>query len=76
MKPKNARFVLNYILSPAYILILFRIMFFEDHESFTEKIVLHKTDPKMYLALLLCFISLIVLHWGMKTAKTIKTKSF
>jgi len=70
MKTRTTRFIINYIISPLYILILFRIMFFEDHESFMEKIVLHKADPKMYLALLLCFISLILLRWGMKSPKT------
>jgi len=70
MKTRTTRFIINYIISPLYIVILFRIMFFEDHESFTEKIVLHKADPKMYLALLLCFISLFLLRWGMKFPKT------
>lgn len=70
MKTRTTRIFINYIISPLYILILFRIMFFEDHESFIEKIVLHKADPKMYIALLLCLISLILLRWGIKFPKT------
>ena len=68
MKTRTTRFIINYIISP--LVILFRIMFFEDHESFTEKIALHKAEPKMYLALLLCFISLFLFRWGMKFPKT------
>jgi hypothetical protein len=69
VNPKKARFFIYYILSPLYVLLLFRIIFFDDSDSFLEKIISHQTDPKMYLALLLCIIGLILLLWGMKFTK-------
>lgn len=66
---KSSVFFINYILSPLYVLIFFRILFFEDSESFTEKIMMHKYDLKMYLALLLSVLSLIFLRRGMKFPK-------
>lgn len=65
----SSRFFINYIVSPLYVLIQFRILFFEDYESFTEKIIVHRFDVKMYFALLLSVVSLIFMRWGMKFKK-------
>ncbi|MFG4005069.1 hypothetical protein [Flavobacterium aquidurense] len=39
-KTKKARFFINYILGPVYVLVMFRITFFEDDE-FLQKKLLH-----------------------------------
>lgn len=71
-KTKKARFFINYILGPVYILFMFRITFFEDYESFTEKIIEHKSDPLMYLAFILAVISWLFIQWGAKFPKNNK----
>lgn len=68
-KNKNTFIFINYILSPAYVFIMFWIMFFEDNDSFINKLTAHKTDPKMYIAFLLSVLSLILLRKGMKFSK-------
>lgn len=70
-KTKKARFFINYILGPVYVLVMFRITFFEDHESFTEKVIAHKSDPKLYIAIALAAIFLIFFRRGMKFPKDI-----
>lgn len=74
MKPKTkkTRFFINYILGPVYILVIFRITFFEGYESFTEKIIAYKNDLMMYLAFILAIISWIFIRWGMKFPKSNK----
>lgn len=69
---KKAHLFINYILGPVYILFMFRITFFEDYESFTEKIIAHKSDPMMYLAFILTIISWILIQSGMKFPKNNK----
>lgn len=71
MKPNHTKtyIIINYILLPLYALLMFRIMFFEDSDSFIEKIIVNKSNPMMYLALLLSILSSLFLRWGMKFPK-------
>lgn len=71
MKPNHTKtyIAINYILLPLYALIMFRILFFEDSDSFIEKIIVNKSNPMMYLAILLSILTSLCLGWGMKFPK-------
>lgn len=71
MKPNHTKtyIIINYILLPLYALLMFRIMFFEDSDSFLEKIIANKSNPMMYLAILLSILTSLCLRWGTKFPK-------
>lgn len=72
MKPNNIKilnFINKYIISLIYILIMFWSFFFKGDSFSLEKIIEHKNDPRMYLALLWAIISLLLFRWWMRFPK-------
>lgn len=72
MKSNNRKkivFIYNYIFSPVVILIIFWTLFF-DGSSFTiQKMIDHKFDLKLYLALALAIAFLLFIRHGIKFPK-------
>ncbi len=72
MKPNNIKiltFVYNYIFSPIAIIVMFWIIFFEGNSFSLQKIIDHKFDLKLYLALFLAIAFLIFFRRGIKLPK-------
>ena len=72
MKPNNIKklvFVFNYIFTPIAILLIFWILFFEGNSFSIQKIISHKSDVKLYLALALAIAFAIFIRHGMKFPK-------
>lgn len=72
MKPNNQKklvFIYNYILSPIIILVMFWTIFFDGNSFSFQKIIDHKSDPKLYIAFILAILFLLFLRWNMKFPK-------
>lgn len=66
---KTLIFIFNYIISPITVLLMFGVFFFKGEEISIQKIVDHKHDPQLYIAIALAIIFLIFLRRGMKFPK-------
>lgn len=72
MKPNNTKksiFIYNYIFSPITVIIMFWVLFFDGDSFSLQKIIDHKSDPKLYFAIALAIAFLLFLRHGMKFPK-------
>lgn len=72
MKPNNIKksvFIYNYVFSPITVVIMFCVLFFDGDSISFQKIIDHKSDPKLYLAIVLAIVFLLFLRHGMKFPK-------
>lgn len=72
MKPNNLKklvFIFDYIWGPIVILIMFWTFFFDGNSFSIQKIMDHKYDPKLYIALTLAILFWVFLRRGMKFPK-------
>lgn len=70
MKPNNIKktvFIYNYVFNPITVIIMFWVIFFDSDSFSFQKIINHKSNPKLYLAIALAFL-LFLIH-GMKFPK-------
>lgn len=72
MKPNNIKklvFIYNYILSPIIILIMFWTIFFDGNSFSVQKIIDHRFNLKLYLAIALAIAFLLFIRHGIKFPK-------
>lgn len=72
MKSNNQKhqvFIFNYIWSPIIILIMTGVFFFKGGEISIQKIIDHKSDPKLYVAFALAILFLVLLRRGIRFPK-------